>query len=363
MNAKSVTELGECVLRAMKTAQTPAGIAMAVEAEVVEPLRVDLERTRAESRMYRDQLWTERNIRWDSEVPPGGMVCADPECGQPVESEPCREHNPRAVAERLRAKLAKSAAQVSGLEDDLAAALGRSGLDWSELIDVATTAMRRAQLLGDPTLAVHSCVRPTHPKWIAARTDRRGCPWCRLAAVERMRQPVGRTVYLADYDGAEDGPKLFASLDAAQAWVAEWSVGDGPWDWFERDGVHEQWRTDPDSDRPTRKGAGTVTPLELAAAASTVWRAWYSGDGAGLGHYTGRDAAMNRVHHELAREETVSVEAIQERVTWRADSPEEDVETSWECWLVDEDGEDDKPTDYVVSPIEVAAAYDPDGDA
>jgi hypothetical protein len=34
-----VSELGECVLRAMKGRQTPHGIAMAVEAEVVEPLR------------------------------------------------------------------------------------------------------------------------------------------------------------------------------------------------------------------------------------------------------------------------------------------------------------------------------------
>lgn len=39
MNARSVSELGECVLRAMKGRQTPHGIAMAVEAEVVEPLR------------------------------------------------------------------------------------------------------------------------------------------------------------------------------------------------------------------------------------------------------------------------------------------------------------------------------------
>jgi hypothetical protein len=71
---------------------------------------------------------------------------------------------------------------------------------------------------------------------------------------------------------------------------------------------------------------------------------------------------MDRVHHELAHEENVPVSEIQERVTWRADSPEEDVETSWECWLLDEDGDEYEPTDYVVSPIAVAAAYDPDGD-
>jgi hypothetical protein len=55
---------------------------------------VDLERTRAESRMWRDRLWAEQTVKWDDELPPGGLVCADPECGQPVESEPCPEHSP-----------------------------------------------------------------------------------------------------------------------------------------------------------------------------------------------------------------------------------------------------------------------------
>jgi hypothetical protein len=38
---------------------------------------------------------------WSDAVPPGGMVCAAPFphrpgeiCGMPVESEPCRVHNP-----------------------------------------------------------------------------------------------------------------------------------------------------------------------------------------------------------------------------------------------------------------------------
>jgi hypothetical protein len=36
---------------------------------------------------------------WDSSVAPGGLMCAP--CGTPVESEPCREHQPRAYAEAV----------------------------------------------------------------------------------------------------------------------------------------------------------------------------------------------------------------------------------------------------------------------
>lgn len=127
-----------------------------------------------------------------------------------------------------------------------------------------------ARRLGDlSSLMSIRCGKPTHPVWLTARTDRRGCPWCRLAELERLQQPVGRTVYLADYDGAEDGPKIFASLDAAKAWVEEWSTGD-TWDWFDLDGVHEQWTCDADSDRPTNRGNGTVTPLVMPAGLETA---------------------------------------------------------------------------------------------
>ncbi|WP_027933718.1 hypothetical protein [Amycolatopsis thermoflava] len=34
---------------------------------------------------------------WDATIPPGGHVCGV--CGMPTESEPCREHQPRATAE------------------------------------------------------------------------------------------------------------------------------------------------------------------------------------------------------------------------------------------------------------------------
>lgn len=52
-------------------------------------------------RMYR----AESRTVWDTELPPGGECCAD--CGQPVESEPCPEHNPAAVAQRYAAALTR----------------------------------------------------------------------------------------------------------------------------------------------------------------------------------------------------------------------------------------------------------------
>lgn len=44
---------------------------------------------------WRQRFETEANVRWDDGCPPGGMVCAT--CGEPVESEPCPEHNPKAI--------------------------------------------------------------------------------------------------------------------------------------------------------------------------------------------------------------------------------------------------------------------------
>ena len=173
-------------------------------------------------------------------------------------------HEARAEVERLRSKYGEAVATVARLEQK------RVELERIANAERERVAQFEPLRLGDPTALVsHRCGNPTHPTWLTAgRADRRGCPWCRLAEVERIQQPVGQTVFLADYDGAEDGPKLFATLDAAQAWVADWSSGDGPWDWFERDGIWEQWGTDPDSDRPAARGAGTVSPLTLAGGAS-----------------------------------------------------------------------------------------------
>lgn len=120
----------------------------------------------------------------------------------------------------------------------------------------------------------------------------------------------------------------------------------------------------------TAESEDALAEREFAAEAGhatehTDWRAWHDSDASmPLGQYTGREAAMGHVHHVLAREESVPVEEIEKRVRWQADDPHgpEDEPTVWECWLTDADGDDEKPTGYVVSPVEVAAAYDPDGD-
>jgi hypothetical protein len=77
-----------------------------------------------------------------------------------------------------------------------------------------------------------------------------------------------------------------------------------------------------------------------------------------MGLYDSRQAAMDHVHATLGNEEGGDVTA---RVIWRADDPEAD-EPTWECWLFDADMADDSPTGYVVEPLEVASAYDPDAD-
>lgn len=120
-----------------------------------------------------------------------------------------------------------------------------------------------------------------------------------------------------------------------------------------------QWRTPGQglrSDAP-EEGSERVP----AAAELTVYRAVHDESSISLGHYTTRKVAMDHVHAILAREENTTVAVIETRVTWRADDPAAD-DPEWECCLVDVDTGDDSPTGYVVGPITVTAAYDPDGE-
>ena len=103
MNTKAVAQLGEVILAAMSQRRTAAGIAVAVDAAVIEPLRAEVDRVRANARYWRQRYYTEASVRWDDELPPGGEVCAV--CEQPVESEPCPEHNPRALVAKLTAEI------------------------------------------------------------------------------------------------------------------------------------------------------------------------------------------------------------------------------------------------------------------
>lgn len=93
---------------------------------------------------------------------------------------------------------------------------------------------------------------------IAKRAETRG--------VELEQQLAARTFYLADYEGISDGPTLHSTLDAAKAWVGQAcsDFEDPAWDWYEQDGVWQQWTSDPDTDRPTSRSAGSVLPLTVA---------------------------------------------------------------------------------------------------
>jgi hypothetical protein len=111
--------------------------------------------------------------------------------------------------------------------------------------------------------------------------------------------------------------------------------------------------------RPVDEDPIPYQQTEAADAAGpevTVYRA--SHDSIVMGLYTAREAAMDHVHAVLANEEGCDVTA---RVIWRADDPEAD-EPVWECWLFDSDMADDEPTGYVVTPLEVASAYDEEAD-
>lgn len=65
---------------------------------------------------WRQRFENEANVRWDDGCPPGGMVCAT--CGEPVESEPCAEHNPKTI---LAAQTATTELRVISLADQLRA--------------------------------------------------------------------------------------------------------------------------------------------------------------------------------------------------------------------------------------------------
>jgi hypothetical protein len=73
-------------------------------------LRAGLDRARSSSAFWESRYREESRTCWDDGLPPGGECCAV--CGQPVESEPCPEHHPATVADRLRTERTE-AAQLS----------------------------------------------------------------------------------------------------------------------------------------------------------------------------------------------------------------------------------------------------------
>jgi hypothetical protein len=93
-----------------------------------------------------------------------------------------------------------------------------------------------------------------------AGAHKANCPTAVERVAELEQQLAVRTFYLADSEGAEDGPTLHTTHEAAIAWCDEVEPGE----WYEDDGLWVQCDTDPDTDRPTTRGAGTVTPLTVS---------------------------------------------------------------------------------------------------
>ena len=72
-----------------------------------------------------------------------------------------------------------------------------------------------------------------------------------------------REVYLALYEGAE--PELFTTVEAARECcddLAKSDAGENYWDWtINEAGIHVQFWTHPDDDRPLSETSGHVTPI------------------------------------------------------------------------------------------------------
>lgn len=101
--AETAAKLQAAELERLRTELAQMRAARDLIAELHRDLGTELDRVRSNRDYWRGRYRSESRTTWSSEVPPGGEVCAD--CGEPVESEPCAEHNPTAVAEQLRARV------------------------------------------------------------------------------------------------------------------------------------------------------------------------------------------------------------------------------------------------------------------
>ena len=143
---------------------------------------------------------------------------------------------------------------------DQALRILRQHQDWH-----ARDAMRIKALEADASAHVpelRKSVRGWSERCLAAEANAEAL---RVRNVElEARAGAPATWFLADSEGAEGGPTLHATLDAAKAWADGVEAAE----WVEEDGVWVQVHCDQDTDRPTHRGAGTVTPLTLAGGAS-----------------------------------------------------------------------------------------------
>lgn len=139
-------------------------------------------------------------------------------------------------------------------------------LGWVEDVSLTRTALLAQQHRAEQ-LDVVAC-------WVQARvteleterhTTNEALATAHVRLSELESELAARTFYLADYEGISDGPTLHTTVDAAKAWVEKACADfeDPAGDWYEQDGIWQQWASDPDTDRPTSRGAGSITPLTV----------------------------------------------------------------------------------------------------
>lgn len=286
MNARAVNALAGVIHAAMQRHQTAAGIAVAVESAglLMSPEMASLlEHAREASRsevLPEDRLAA---IRARAEAATEGPWCTDSwEIYQGAEyaagatwiGETCRAGDTEgacadaefiaaartdvplllAEADRLRAELA----DASNLRDHWHTE-ARASYD-------RITALEADRTADVPRL--RQTIREWSKRCREAEAEQRSLRADLGEAQARLSTTPPQQWFLADYEGAEDGPTLHVTLDSAQEWVRGWSAGDPYWDWIEQDGVWEQWTCDPDTDRPVNRWSGTVTRVTLAAVAA-----------------------------------------------------------------------------------------------
>jgi len=208
-----------------------------------------------------------------------------------------------------------------------------------------------------------------------------------------------RELFLALYDGAE--PELFTTVEAARECCDDLAPTDAygkGWDWLVNEhGVHVQFWTHPDDDRPLSETSGSVTPIVVQGVepvseleslrarvaelevernstnealddavqalrkgesaevlALTVYRAEYD-PGVPLGTYTNLKAAQQHCETFVRCEE-----ADGDRLSFDWIPDDEDDPAIWE--LVVQRGEDETTTGYCVAVVDVASAFDEEAD-
>ena len=114
---------------------------LAVLLDELDQLRKQLDAKDGTARYWRERAYRSENVRWDSELPPGGEVCAT--CGQPVESEPCPDHSPAAEIDRLRARVVDLERPVDSYPPSLPWAQLMDDEDLSDFLDELKDAAHR----------------------------------------------------------------------------------------------------------------------------------------------------------------------------------------------------------------------------